>query len=209
MSSGISVLKSLLTCAALLAFRVDAPGQVEMRTLLQNGPAGRRLNIVYLAEGYVEEEKSQFFEDAEQLRQYSLTQSPYSAYVRHFNVYAIFVPSAESGSDHPSRAEYHDTYFNSTYDTQGIARLVTLTGDGHAKVIALLAAYVPEYDFPVVIVNDTDTGRREHFGDVRSSVCRGDCRPRAGTSFADLATNTSRPTRADFGADKFDKTDAA
>jgi hypothetical protein len=158
MNTARCAVNALLTCIALHLFCIEVRGQGEVRILLQNGPNARRLNIVYLAEGYTELQKSQFFDHAEQLRQYSLAVSPYDSYARHFNVYAIFVPSTESGSDHPSRGVYHDTYFNSTYDTYGIARLVTLTGDGYAKVLALLATSVPECDFPVVIVNDSEYG---------------------------------------------------
>ena len=51
-----------------------------------------------------------------------------------------------------------DTYFNSTYDTQGIARLLTIDSTGRSRVNALLSTFMPLYDIAVLIVNDTQYG---------------------------------------------------
>ena len=51
---------------------------------------------------------------------------PYSNYMNYFNVYAVEVPSDDSGTDHPGTAPdcggynndvfYADTYFDSSFD---------------------------------------------------------------------------------------------
>ncbi len=126
--------------------------------ILNNGPTDKRINIVLLSEGYVEDELDQFKTDALDLLEYLLTVSPYDRYKNYFNAFSISVASNESGSTHPSLGIYRDTYFQSTYDTFGIRRLLTLSTEGQEKVYQLLMEFVPEYDIVLVIVNDLEYG---------------------------------------------------
>jgi hypothetical protein len=123
-----------------------------------NGPLSKRLNIVFLSEGYTTNQLAQFPVDATKVLNNFLTTLPLREYSNYFNAFAISVPSNESGSDHPSRSIVRDTYFNSTYDSAGLARLITIDGDGESRVNSLLATYLPQYDIVALIVNDTEYG---------------------------------------------------
>lgn len=135
-------------------------------TLLTNGPTAKRINIVFLAEGYTNNQVTKFTNDAKVILNQLLNTIPFSDYREYYNAFAIFVASAETGSDHPSTSTYRDTYFNSTYDSYGITRLVTIPpndlnsnyADGQGKVNALLQQFMPEYDLPFLVVNDTQYG---------------------------------------------------
>ena len=82
-------------------------------------------------------------------------------------MFAISVASAQSGSDHYTpTTNLVNTYFNSTFDSYGTQRLLTIPpndhdgnyNDGYGKVDALLQQFVPEYDIAGLIVNDTMYG---------------------------------------------------
>lgn len=140
--------------------------QARLETLMTNGPAARRINLVVLAEGYTAGELSRFVSDARDAVDILLATPPFDEYRSLFNAYAIAVPSAESGSDHPARGILRDTYFNSSFDSFGVARLLTYPpndrsaeyAEGQGKVDQLLQALVPECDISVLLVNDSEYG---------------------------------------------------
>jgi hypothetical protein len=138
----------------------------KLSTLLTNGPTASRLNIAILAEGFTTAEEGTFTNRARTVLQTFLNTSPYNEYRNHFNAFAIFVASAQSGSDHPSRNTYRNTYFNSSYDSFGLDRLITIPPNdrnssysaGQGKVVALLSQFLPEYDIALLLVNDDEYG---------------------------------------------------
>jgi hypothetical protein len=124
-----------------------------------NGPHDRRINIVFLAEGYTSMEMSKFGVDVQRALTGLFNTPPYREYESYFNVYAIEVPSNESGTDHPYTAVdcpagldtlVTDTYFNSSLDVAGIHRLLVPES---GPVYAVLAANTPFWDIAFVVVN--------------------------------------------------------
>ena len=161
-----TIVLMVMACFALLSWR--AVGVGTLFTVATNGPSSNRLNIVILAEGYTAGEAATFTNHARGIVSKFLETEPYSAYTNYFNAYAIFVASNESGSDHPLRNPpvFRDTYFNSTYDSYGIQRLLTIPpndrngnfADGRGKAAALLQEWVPDYDIVLILVNDEEYG---------------------------------------------------
>lgn len=158
--------RNWLALGAVLLVSAAVQAQPRIDTLIQSGPTATRMNIVVLSEGYTAAELGRFPTDALAAVNYLLAQAPYQSYRTYFNAFAISVASAQSGSDHPSRSSYRDTYFNSTYESYGITYLVTIppndrngvSADGLGKVDALLQQFMPEYDLVLLLVNDTDYG---------------------------------------------------
>jgi hypothetical protein len=140
--------------------------QATITQILSTGPTTNRINFVFLSEGYTASQLGQFTNNAKTVLNYILSTPPFDAYQNYFNGYAISVASVDSGSDHPLSGIYRNTYFNSTYDSYGIERLLTIPpndrdgnyADGAGKVYALLQALMPQYDLVSVIVNDTEYG---------------------------------------------------
>ena len=151
----------LLSLAAGTTF-----AQGTLYTLATNGPTSNRINLVFLAEGYTAGQTAQFSANARAVLQQLTTTPPFNEYSNYFNAFAIFVASAEAGSDHPARGIFRDTYFNSTYDSYGTARLVTIPpndwdgnyANGYGKVDTLLQALLPDYDQALLVVNDPEYG---------------------------------------------------
>jgi hypothetical protein len=134
-----------------------------LRQILNNGPRLNRFNIVIFSEGYTSAElTSKFPADARRLLNVMFQAPPYKEYKPFFNAFTIAVASAQSGSDHPSMNIHRNTYFNSTYDSFGTDRLLTIPpndfdqnyDDGQGRVFDLLANLLPDYDVVFMLVND-------------------------------------------------------
>ena len=151
-------------CAVISVRSASAQGTFS--TILTNGPTAKRLNLVLLAEGYTAAQQATFRTDATNVVNNLLNVPPYRSYRRYFNAFAIFVPSNQTGSDHPSQSYYRDTYFNSTYESYGVSDLVTIPPNdrdsdyshGQGRVDALLQAQMPQYDLAILVVNDLSYG---------------------------------------------------
>ena len=145
----------------------------EVDTIKSSGDNDKRINLVILSEGYQTSELAQFRTDAENLSNEMFSQSPFLEYANYFNVYAIKVPSNESGADHPGTSilplessinptvpvNSVDTYFNATFDAFTRHRFLYYGIDyadaasAETKIISVLAANFPTYDQALILVN--------------------------------------------------------
>lgn len=148
----------------LLSFNCCSTLGQTFQTIVTNGPASNRFNIVFLSEGYTSSQVSQFRADVTNALTGLLSHSPYSEYSRYFNAFSISVASAQSGSDHPAYGLTRNTYFNSTYDPLS-DYLITIptNGTGQGKVNALLQSLMPNCHLAVLLVNDPASGGSDGF----------------------------------------------
>src|ERR1035437_609696 len=177
----LRLLLMLAFCLVQTAFVSTLLGRARMATIRTSGPTSARINLVYLSEGYTAAQLPQFLVDVTTTMNKLLTVPPWSAYSNYFNVFAISVASVQSGSDHYTpTTNLVNTYFNSTFDSYGTQRLLTIPpndrdgnyNDGYGKVVALLQQFVPEYDVAGLIVNDTvycGFGGQDLVGSVNSA----------------------------------------
>lgn len=142
------------------------------------GSPANRLDLVILGDGYTAAQQSDFDADTNWVYGGFFNISPLTEYKNYHNVYAIFSPSNQSGSDHPPykvgcpagdttccgdtymqsdplRGQMVDTVFDSTYCYYNIYRL--LWAVDYASVYTVAAA-VPDWDTILVMVNDTTYG---------------------------------------------------
>jgi hypothetical protein len=161
------LLLAFLAAALVARLSPQACAQATLTTLFTNGPTANRINLVVLSEGYTASQLGQFLIDARGAVSNLLATLPYREYSNYFNAFAISVPSAQSGSDHHTpTVTLVNTYFNSTYDSYGTQRLITIPpndwdstyADGQGKVDALLQSLMPEYDLVILLVNDPQYG---------------------------------------------------
>jgi len=209
-----------LSASLAMFFLLAAPprclhSQATIQPLLNNGATATRLNVVIFSEGYTSQELPQYLADANTMSNKLFDTQPFKEYKSYFNAFAILVASYESGSDHPSRNFFRDTFFNSTYDSFDIQRLITISSGGLWRVDSLLQLLMPEYDIVIMIVNDPEYGGSGGFPAITSINADG---PESvvhelGHSFAALGDeysdpfsgypdieepNTTRETRRDF-----------
>ncbi len=148
-------------------------------TLFETGPSSRRIDLVFISEGYTESELPVFRLHAAYAKDVLFSSEPFKEYQSYFNAFALSVASPESGSDHPSRGIFKATYFNSSYDSYGLEQALTIPPNdrdphienGYGKAYHLLEQLLPNWDLLVFIVNDPAFGG---WGDGRGIVCSAD-----------------------------------
>jgi IgA Peptidase M64 len=157
----------LLWAALLTSVTLWQTHAQTVSTILNHGATSNRINLVILSEGYQSSQLGTFLSDATNLVRSLLTTPPYREYSNYFNAYAIAVASNQSGSDHHTPVTtLVDTYFNSTFDSYSVQRLLTIPPNdwdgnyshGEGKVNALLQTLMPEYDLAILLVNDFQYG---------------------------------------------------
>ncbi|HAL73146.1 MAG TPA: hypothetical protein DCP71_15385 [Verrucomicrobiales bacterium] len=158
----MKTLHSLLGFALL--FLTLGMAQAQTSTLHEVGavgPRSQRLNMVFLSEGFTQAEldAGKFSTHVDGVLAYLFAQEPWSRYRSYFNVYLIEIASNQSGTDNPygNPAYSRDTYFGTGFHPQ-IERLLVLSSAGTSRAYSLLNKHVPEYDIPIVIVNDETYG---------------------------------------------------
>lgn len=143
----------------------------DVENIKNSGPDDKLINLVILSEGYQIGELSKFITDATNFSNAMFIQSPFSEYTDYFNVYAIKVPSNESGADHPKTGSAADetnfpiptisvdTYFNATFDAFGYHRYLYYGIDyadaasAETKIRSVLTDNFPAYDVALILVN--------------------------------------------------------
>ncbi len=130
-------------------------------TMSTTGDPSNRLDLLVVAEGYVDGQQQQFVADVQALMDAFFSISPYADFRHLTNVRWLFVPSNQAGADKPNCPETPgapvalvDTAFDATFCASGIRRLVTVNVE---KVLSAAAA-VPDWDKILVLVNDTEYG---------------------------------------------------
>lgn len=147
----------LLTISVLAFVHGSMPFGISepVTTVRNNGNSTNRIDIAVLGDGYTTADMAKYAVDVEALVSSFFAEEPYKEYQHYFNVHRVDVTSAESGSDHPESvpAVSKNTAFDSTYNCQGIARLVCINT---SKVLNIAAASLSpsQRDILIVLVND-------------------------------------------------------
>ena len=134
--------------------------------IMVNGANDSRVNIVFLGDGYKQNQMEDYISDVEDVVDGLFNTIPYANYMNYFNVYAVEVPSNDSGTDHPGTAPdcggynddvfYADTYFDSSFDLYNIHRLLYIQNSSAA--FDVLTDNLPQWDIIFVMVNTTMYG---------------------------------------------------
>ncbi len=150
----------------LLNVQLVSAQTFDVEAIKVSGNNDKRINLVILSEGYQATEFNKFIVDATSFTDAMFIQSPFKEYANYFNVYAIKVPSNESGTDHPGTATDVtepkspildiDTYFNTSFDTSNTHRLLYTYNS--SIVYNVLANNFPLYDEPIILVNSSEYG---------------------------------------------------
>jgi len=105
-------------------------------TILYNGDPSKFINLLFVGDGFQANELASYISNVKSTTAYLFTTSPFKEYKNYFNVFAIKVPSAQSGADHPRSvadcpavAKHPvldvDTYYNCGFDGWNHRSLVT------------------------------------------------------------------------------------
>jgi len=126
-----------------------------------NGPAGEKVDILVIGEGYTAGEIPKFHADLQRLLPALFNEDPFKSRKSDFNVRALDLPSPESGVNRPNAGEFRRTPLSAEYNIFDSERYV-LTLDNRALRDAAAAA---PYEFIEILVNDKTYGGGGIFND--------------------------------------------
>ena len=89
---------SILTLLITLTFNLGFSQVFDVDTIQFNGNTDTLINIVFLGDGYTQNQLEKFVDDASNGSEALFNELPYSNYQNYFNVFLIKVPSNESGA---------------------------------------------------------------------------------------------------------------
>ncbi|MFJ9419065.1 M64 family metallopeptidase [Streptomyces sp. NPDC101227] len=138
----------------------------DVTPIVQNGPVGDKLDVVFIGDGYTATQQEDFHADVRAKWAKISAVEPYASYTGLFNVWAVDAVSNDSGvSGDPTNDVVRDTALNSAFFCDGTERLLCVdTG----KVEAY-ASKAPAADLVVVLSNSTKYGGAG-YNDISSQV---------------------------------------
>jgi hypothetical protein len=156
--------------AALDVVQDERPAPAKPIAIRNNGPSPEKVDLLILGDGYTQAELPKFEADARRLADHLFSVSPFRERARDFNVWALAVPTRESGVSRPSTGTHHDSALGTRYDIFGSERYV-LTLDNRA--LRELAQYAPN-EFIEILVNDRTYGGGGIFGQFSTAAASND-----------------------------------
>lgn len=132
-----------------------APPTATVTPIEINGPSDKRIDLVYLGDGYTESEQDRYASQVAYSWNILAQREPFRSYRKLFNVWQVNVVSNESGSDNdPTEGVVKDTALHSTYYCDGLERLICLdvpTAESYASL-------APAFDQIAVVINSPTYG---------------------------------------------------
>lgn len=121
---------------------------------LISGDPGKKVDLVFVAEGYSSEEWEKFTQDVDHFSNVLFRVEPFKSHQDFFNIYGVFRPSAHSGVDHPTREIYKNTALDASFNALNVPRYLLVRD---RKTMHDIASAVP-YDAIIVIANSQRYG---------------------------------------------------
>ncbi|MFC0254304.1 IgA Peptidase M64 [Massilia consociata] len=131
-----------------------------------SGPSPDKVDLLVMGDGYTAAEMNKFEADARRLTQHLFTVSPFRERARDFNVWALAVPTEESGISRPSEGTHRASPLGTRYDIFDSERYV-LTLDNRA--LRDIAQHAP-YEFIEILVNNETYGGGGIFGQFSTAA---------------------------------------
>ena len=122
--------------------------------IADKGPAGKKVDIVILGDGYSKDEMVKFRKDAARLSGYLMNAEPFKSRSNDFNIRAIETPGESSGVSKPHQGVFKRTPLSVHYGSFDSERYA-LTYDN--QTIRDVASQVP-YDLMVIMINEKTYG---------------------------------------------------
>ncbi|MGM0475387.1 MAG: M64 family metallopeptidase, partial [Bacteroidota bacterium] len=119
-----------------------------------NGMPEKKVDLLFLAEGYRAEEMEKFIADARRSADFIFSEEPFMSNRNAFNVRAVKSISLDSGTDIPGGGVWKNTVLNSTFYTFGIERYMTTLDFKSVCDVASNA----HYDQVYILVNTSKYG---------------------------------------------------
>ncbi len=152
--------------------RVARPAPATPIAIRYNGDSAHKVDLLLIGDGYTAAEMPKFEQRARALAERLFSVSPFKERTSDFNVWALAVPTPESGVSRPSTGIHHASSTGARYDIFGSERYI-LTLDNRA--FRELAQYAP-YDVVEIMVNGETYGGGGIFGQFSTVAADNDWR---------------------------------
>jgi hypothetical protein len=146
------------------------PAAVKPVGIRVNGPSQDKVDLLIVGDGYTKGEMKKFEAAARRLADHLFAVSPFKERAKDFNVWALALPTEESGVSRPSTGVHHASPLGTRYDIFGSERYV-LTTDNRA--LRELAQFAP-YEFIEILVNNETYGGGGIFGQFSTAAADND-----------------------------------
>lgn len=133
----------------------------EVWSVFESGPPTEKVDLLFVGEGYAENERDDLRADAERLAEVLFSEEPFATRRDDFNLRVLFVPSPTSGVSRPRAGQFRRNPLGTTYNVLDSERYV-LTLDNRALRDA--ASGIP-YEFVEILVNEEQYGGGGIYGD--------------------------------------------
>jgi hypothetical protein len=144
----------------------QGPAPAKPIAIRVSGPSPDKVDLLILGDGYTQADMAKFEADARRLANHLFEVSPFRERAGDFNVWAMAVPTQESGISRPSGGVHHASKLGTRYDIFGSERYV-LTLDNRA--LRDIAQYAP-YEFIEILVNNETYGGGGIFGQFSTAA---------------------------------------
>lgn len=155
---------------AMDVVRKQPPAPARPIPIRVSGPSPQKVDLLILGDGYTGAEMKKFEQTARRLADYLFSVSPFRERAADFNVWALAVPTQESGVSRPSTGTHHASALNTRYDIFGSERYV-LTTDNRA--LRDIAQHAP-YEFIEILVNNDTYGGGGIYGQFSTAAANND-----------------------------------
>ncbi len=122
--------------------------------VIENGPPAEKVDLLLLGDGYTAAEMAKWHADAKRLADILFSVSPFKERRSDFNVWALDIPSEESGVARPSDGVSRRSALRATYDAFGSERYVLAFDNKRVREVAAAAPY----DVVEIVVNGRTYG---------------------------------------------------
>ena len=130
------------------------PAEGDLIIIAEHGPPSRKVDLLFLGDGYARAERSLFVDDVRRLSDALFEEEPYKTRRRDFNVRALFVPSAGSGVTHPRGRRFVHSPIGLSYNSLDSDRYLLTLRSRRWRDVASAAPY----DYVVMLANDEKYG---------------------------------------------------
>lgn len=132
----------------------DAAPRGAVWTLFENGPPGKKVDLLILGDGYTQAELGKYHADVEHLVDALFQVEPFRSRKGDFNVRGIDLPAASSGISRPHASRFRRSPLSAHYSTFDSERYVLTYDNRSLRDVASAAPY----DFLLILVNERTYG---------------------------------------------------
>ncbi|MFI1680837.1 M64 family metallopeptidase [Streptomyces sp. NPDC020607] len=135
--------------------REKIKGDGDVVPIVQAGPTGTKLDVVFIGDGYTASQQEDFHADVRAKWAKVSAVEPYASYKSLFNVWAVDAVSRQSGvSNDPTNGTVKDTALGSAFFCDGIERLLCVD----TNKVETYAKKAADPDLVIVLANSTKYG---------------------------------------------------